>query len=98
MNINLYEDIVPIVSGSFPTKIEKKIEDNSDNSMTKEVTKGQDGSGFDKIIEKSFQHPRPIKTETIVLKTNKRQKEAKSEEEGPPRKERKNVKHKFQFA
>ena len=82
VNMQLYSDIVPIFVGSQTHKIEQKVQETQVNDSN--GSNLQNGAGMDneKLIEHSFLHPRPIKTEMIqLLKANplKRKSDQKSE-------------------
>lgn len=64
-NLRLYSDIVPLTAGQTQTEyFKEKIEDKKGND--EKVDK--DGFGKEEeMIEHSFEHPRPIKTETIEV-------------------------------
>jgi len=103
INVQLYSDIVPLHSGfqNLHHKNENQSlprTDNSNQDIDIEQTENQTGSGLDPAIQKSFQNPRPIKTEVLEVfehkeKTSRKRK--KDETKGEPKS--KSVKHKFQL-
>lgn len=102
INLKLYADVVPINSGhnSLDYLIEQKIEKATHST---EAIKNNDeidnqkgaGTSVNHDLEQSFMHPRPIKTELVLLekKSRKRKKEQDQQSETKPTK----VNHKFQF-
>jgi len=92
MNIRLYQDVVPILSGFEKSRSIPKIESKEES----DVVENQTGNGIeDDLIKKSFQHPQKIKTETIEVgsKSQKR----KIEDLSKNVKKQKAIKHKFQL-
>jgi len=69
-NLQLYSDVVPLSGGQTQTQyLQEKTEAKSSNDEK------EDKDGFGKEDEKiihSFEHPRPIKTETIEVVQRKR--------------------------
>lgn len=93
--IQLYSDIVPLHSAIGSHQIEQKVQENA--IVEVEKTENQTGSGKseEELIQFSFQHPKPIKTE--LLEVHKRGKR-RSDKNGEESKQSKKIKHNFQFA
>ena len=100
LNIQLYQEIVPITSGSVIHSIEQKHENVEATPKEDHKLHDQTGAGLDnqELIEHSFLHPRPIKTETIQLfKQNKSSKRKETTNLKSVPKKKKIAAHKFQF-
>lgn len=94
-NVRLYSDIVPIKFSSHQNKNRVEYKSNEEEIDLESIETDQTGDGIDANIAKSFQHPWPIKTETLeVFERSKGQKRKNSDvKEAKPKK----IKHKFQF-
>jgi len=98
LNISLYNDIVPILSGFERHATQPKLEksDGPNNETKDMMDNNQTGAGEeDDLIKRSFEHPRPIKTEMITV-TNKALKRHLNEPSKTIKKA-KQVVHKFQL-
>ena len=97
LNVRLYHDIVPIIPGPAVHEIHKKISNEIDEQTRDESN--QHGSGIDhqRLIEHSFNHPKPIKTERIEVLRDKKTNKRKLDGQGQtPPKTKKARQHKFQ--
>jgi len=75
---NLYTDIVPLNSGHTT---EHKIFAKDNEILESQTVENQTGSGLSKEqIQYSFQHPRPIKTETLILNKTATKRQHESEQ------------------
>ena len=98
VTLKLFEQVVPL--GHSESKTLQKIHESSvEAEATKEDLNEQKGEGSsNSLIEHSFLHPRPVKTETIELfneQTKKRK--ASQQDKDITRSKVMKMKHKFQF-
>jgi len=93
-SLNLYSDIVPLNNGRDS---QYKVVAKGNEILESETVENQTGSGLtNEEIQHSFQHPRPIKTETLYIKKSQGKRKIESSEQCDVKKPKK-IKHKFQF-
>lgn len=99
VSLKMYRDVVPLNAGYFHSEIKPKVDAEKLVTVKKaeEDVIEQEGSGTDKLIENSFMHPQPIKTEMFELFVNKgaKRKSEKNKSSEPTKKSK--INHKFQF-
>ena len=94
LSFNLYSDIVPLNQGR---DTHNKVQAKGNEILESQTVENQTGSGLsNEQLQYSFQHPRPIKTETLFIKKSSTKRQNDSPEDKEFKKSKK-MKHKFQF-
>jgi len=91
---NLYSDIVPLNNGHVS---QNQVHAKNNEILESQTVENQTGSGLtNEQLQYSFQHPKPIKIETLHLKKTATKRPKDSAEDNSSKKSKK-MRHKFQF-